>query len=161
LTGYKLVIFNSAREILEAQLKDPNSACAKFLKDTLGFSGSRIAKALRGMRAFDGEASTITLGDAGLLPHTHKDANTRTSNYFATPLLVAAQARYASSEDRGASPRDVYFGVSFFARDVLHEVLHIFTGLDDKGLAARLGVEVSDTDTSAISTVLKNAGCGD
>ena len=57
--------------------------------------------------------------------------------------------------------RDIYLSGVFYAQDLLHETLHMFTGGEDIDLAKRLGVDISDGNTSKISDALKNGGCGE
>lgn len=78
----------------------------------------------------------------------------------AYPGTNAVQARFASREDRGSSPRDIYFGIYFDASIILHEVLHVFTGLSDADLANRLKVTVTADNTGPIDDALKAGGCG-
>jgi hypothetical protein len=161
LTDPELGLFKYESKFLLSELEDPGSPCAKFLQEKLGLSARRIAKAVRNIRAFDGTASTVSMGDAGLLPHTDKLAKMRVDEFFQGYLPSAAYAAYASREDKGASQRDVYFGYTFKAEDILHETLHMFTGLGDEALGDRLGVPVKPgEDTGAISIALKNGGCG-
>lgn len=69
--------------------------------------------------------------------------------------ITAMQAGYSMQ-----TQRDIYFGDYFTAQTILHETLHMFAGLDDAGLAKRLGTTVVDGDTSVISNALKMGGCG-
>jgi len=120
----------------------------------LGISGSRIARTVRGQRAFDGSTSTITAGNAGLLPATDPRANQTVSHLLATDPRspTAAQAGYARAST-GASLNDVCYKPEyfFFESQILHESLHTF-----------LGANLSDTDMKKIGadqTSLGNAGC--
>lgn len=70
------------REGLLKLLRDKNSDCAKFLKDKVGVSASRIARTVRGQRAFDGTRSTITMGNAGLVDRGDNDFDLGVSKIF-------------------------------------------------------------------------------
>lgn len=79
------------------------------------------------------------------------------SDAFLDPYVHAIHAGYA----RGARFLDVYFNTSdYSAADVLHEALHVFSGLNDYGLAAKLNVYIGDGNTERISEALKKGGCG-
>ena len=62
-----LAEYQNARDNLLNLLKDKKSDCAKFLLEKLDLSGSRVAKAVLGLRPFDGTQSTISMGEAGLV----------------------------------------------------------------------------------------------
>jgi hypothetical protein len=163
LWGNNLNQYNKEKERLINQLKNRKSPCAEFLKEKLGLSSTRVAKAVGGMRAFDGGTSTVTMGNAGLLPRSDPNSNLLVGLYFAGgggKKVDAMTAMFATPDDRGATLRDVYFGDSFDGATILHESLHFFTGMSDKALAKKLGVDISDGDTTKISTALKDGGCG-
>lgn len=154
LTGDRLNAYNNAHAGALAALK--NADCKKYLLDTFGLSASRLAKAVRGQRAFDGLTSTISAADAGLVPHFDSRAGYQVKDLF-TPtgkgIIGAIQAGYASPEDRGASQRDIYFGYyGFEASTIIHETLHSFTGLDDDALDKKVG--------GNLSVELEKHGCG-
>jgi len=131
--------------------------------DKFGFSSTRVASALRGMRPFDGYLSTISQGDAGLLPRSDPRASLPVSAVFGGLegfYVHAITAGYATPDDRGATQRDVYFGLTFSSQNVLEETLHYFSGMGDSQLGHKLGVKVTPDDTSAISKALKDGGCG-
>ncbi|HEX5887126.1 MAG TPA: RHS repeat-associated core domain-containing protein, partial [Pyrinomonadaceae bacterium] len=154
-------IFDVSIKFLLARLNDKNSPCAKFLREKLGLSSTRVARALKGIRAFDGKTSTLTLKDAGLLPLSERGSTTTSvAALFRDPNLNAARAAYATPDDRGATLRDIYFGYTFRPQTILHETLHFFTGMNDDRLAAALGVKLEGVETGGISEALKNAGCG-
>ncbi|HEY0727603.1 MAG TPA: hypothetical protein VGD38_05990, partial [Pyrinomonadaceae bacterium] len=132
----------------------------KFLREKLGLSSTRVARALKGIRPFDGTTSTLSLKDAGLLPLSGKGSSTSVASLFKDPRLSAARAAYATPDDRGATLRDIYFGYIFRPQTILHETLHVFTGMNDERLAAALGVKLEGVETGGISEALKNAGCG-
>jgi RHS repeat-associated protein len=154
-------IFDTSLKYLLAQLKDKNSPCAKFLREKLGLSANRVARALKGIRAFNGRTSTLSLKDAGLLPLSGRGSTTTSvAALFRDPNLNAARAAYSTPDDRGATLRDIYFGYVFRPQTILHETLHFFTGMNDERLAAALGVKLEGLETGGISEALKNAGCG-
>ena len=173
LSGSVADLFVSERKFLLSLLNDPDSECAKFLKKTFGFNASRIAKAVRGVRAWDADESTITMGAAGLTPYHDPETGKPNGEAYATVqgyfLAQAIAGNPTSAMQAGYSPqtmRDVYFsnmsmgGESLSAQLILHETLHMFTGLNDKKLAKRLGVTIKPGDSSEITKALKRGGCG-
>lgn len=162
-------LFDIERNYLLSLLADPDSDCAKFLKNTFGFNSSRVAKAVKGMRAFYADDSKITMGAAGLTPY--HDPATGKSNPFAQLAvneyfsMKRRQGEFIEAKVGAYSMKtmhDVYFSFSssFTADEILHEALHIFTGGNDEVLADRLGVTLIDGDTTPINDALKNGGCG-
>ena len=156
LTGDRLNAYNNARAGALAALKN-NADCKKFLLENFGLSASRVARAVRGQRAFDGLTSTINAADAGLVTHSDPRAGYQVKDLF-TPtgkgIIGALQAGYASREDRGATQRDIYFGYyGFEASTIIHETLHSFTGLDDDALDAKAG------GSGNLSVELERHGC--
>jgi hypothetical protein len=130
-----------------------------------------VAKAVRAIKAYDADESTITLAAAGLTPY--HDPKTGKPNEFASvPVnkyfysrriqghpMSAEQAQYSMN-----TMRDIYFsglGEPFSAQLILHETLHMFTGGNDEALAKRLGVTIKDGNTGPITDALKEGGCGD
>ena len=122
-----------------------------------------MAKAVEGLRPFDGTTTNLTMGEAGLFPQKDPrtgfpvpDYYTLVADYFLSNKKVrAATALYATADDRGATLRDVYFSDSFDATTILHETLHFFTGMGGDELAKKLGVAGHDD----ISDALKAGGC--
>ena len=162
LTELQQKAFDSNVALLLLWLNDKNSACAKFLKEKLGLSATRVARAVKGIRPFNGVASMISMKDAGILPQSSSISHFSVAALFgAKPDVQAVQARFASPDDRGATQLDIYFRAGFRAQDILHETFHGFLGLSDAQLAARLGVTLpADGTTGIISDALKNGGCG-
>ena len=167
LSGVTADLFKLNRNYLLSLLNDPESDCAKFLSETFGFSAGRVARAVRSIRAFDADASTISMGAAGLTPYRKPDGGRNpyalvpVNEYFTRLreggiFVKAMQAGYSMR-----TMRDVYFSysTSFKPEEILHEVLHMFTGGDDAALAIRLGVNVRGGDTEAINEALKKGGC--
>ena len=112
-------------------------------------------------RAFDGLTSTITAAAAGLVPHSDERAGYQVRDLF-TPtgvgIIGAIQAGYASSEDLGATQRDVYYGYyGFEASTIIHETLHSFTGLDDAALMENLvaTLALNSKDTAVVRDMRK------
>ncbi|HEV2707198.1 MAG TPA: hypothetical protein VGV59_14855, partial [Pyrinomonadaceae bacterium] len=164
LTGDNRTQYRNERDRLLNILKNSDS-CKAFLKDKLGLSASRIANAVRGQRAFDGTASTISTEAAGIQSSKGLFAGMSVQQFFETLTPDAAAAVYASG--RGSTPRDVYYAPSGLnAATILHETLHTFYGStypDDKSLATKLGVSDEDFNregSRSINTALRNAGCG-
>jgi hypothetical protein len=170
LSGVFGNLFRSERNILLSILGNPESDCAKFLKETFGFDASRVAKAVRAIRAFDADASTITMGAAGLAPYHlapsgkwNEDASIPVNRYFDAMRIygrpiTAKQAGYSMK-----TMRDIYFsgmGGMITAPLILHETLHMFTGMKDEELANRLGVTLNGSDTTPITEALAKGGCG-
>jgi RHS repeat-associated protein len=161
LNPLQKITFDANVALLLLYLKDKNSACAKFLKAKLGISASRLVRTVEGIRPFNGYASTISIKNAGLLPQRNTLSSYSVAALFAATGASAAQAGFATRDDRGARQLDIYFGSVFKSQDILHETLHAFLGLSDAKLAARLGVVVQPgVDTSAISDALRDGGCG-
>jgi len=161
LNPLQKITYDANVALLLLYLKDKNSACAKFLKAKLGISGTRLARTVEGIRPFNGYASTISIKNAGLLPQRSTLSSYSVAALFAATGASAAQAGFATRDDRGARQLDIYFGSVFKSQDILHETLHAFLGLSDAQLAARLGVVVQPgVDTSAISDALRDGGCG-
>jgi len=166
LSGQDLAKYKSERESLVKLLKNKNSACTKFLMKTFNLSGSRIANTVLGQRAFDGTRSTISLGDAGLDRQQGVFNNYYPSvqAYFNANASTtrAATAFYATPDDRGATPRDVYYApIGIRASTILHESLHIFFGSrfpDDISLANHLGTSL-ENNPFAIDHALERGGC--
>lgn len=72
-------------------------------------------------------------------------------------FIDAKQAAYSMK-----TMRHIYFGMTanFTPEEILHEVLHMFTGGDDNALARRLGVTIpADGNTDVITVALRNGGC--
>ena len=147
---------NTRNQLLKL-LKDKNSDCAKFLRDVVGISASRIARTVRAQRAFDGDASTISMEGAGLLPRGSigevegyfTQSSARVSEFFAGRRATAAQAGFARAST-GASQNDVYYlPGGFMEQQILHEALHTFFGASEGELDKR----------HADLTSLGHAGC--
>lgn len=132
---------------------DPNSDCSKFLEKQFGINGSRIARTVRGQRAFDGQASTISMQDAGLLrPGTVAivegviTRSTDSVSKFFEWRVASAQAGDARAST-GATANDVYYlPLVFFEEQILHEALHTFLGS-------------SGSEDKIDAQVLSNGGC--
>ncbi len=61
------------------------------------------------------------------------------------PDLFAVTVHYARA-GTGATNRDVYFGLNGLTPlSILHEALHVQTGLDDEALARKLGFAGKET----------------
>lgn len=137
--------YTEVRDRLVKLLRDKNSDCAKFLRDKVGVSGSRVARTILGQRAFDGMASTISLEGAGILP---RGSSTMIGNqtvlsiasvaeFFARGAFEAVQASHARAST-GATLNDVYYSKgSLFDAVILHEALHTLLGASDPQLDAR------------------------
>lgn len=145
LSGSALDEFNERKNRLLALLNNEDSACAKYLRKTVGVSGSRVARTLRAQRPFDGEKTTLTMAGAGIMrPGTTEEledgvyvSSTETvASFFSKPFASAVHAGAASSKT-GATPLDVYYGSGLDEYVILHETLHILLGLKDKDLTAR------------------------
>ncbi|MCA1579373.1 MAG: DUF4214 domain-containing protein [Acidobacteria bacterium] len=162
LTPLQKAAFDSNVAYLLLLLKDKKSECAKFLRKQLGLSGTRIARTVEGLRPFNGFASTISLKNAGILPQSASGSTSiSVAALFAAYVPGAAQAGFATRDDRGATQLDIYFGTGFKPQDILHETLHAFFGASDSALAARLGVTIiPGVHTSPISDALRDGGCG-
>lgn len=161
LTPTQKAAFDSNVALLLLLLKNKDSDCFKFLKSKLGLSGTRIARTVQGIRPFNGFASTLSLKNAGILPQRNTLSSHSVAALFGVLAPGAAQAGFATRDDRGATQLDVYFGTGFRPQDILHETLHAFYGASDSALAAKLGVTViPGQDTSAISDALRDGGCG-
>jgi hypothetical protein len=126
-------------------------------------------------RAYDGAASTITRLAAGVVnpevnitsPEGSAYANAPINLSFTNnrgPKIQAWTAFYSGDRTfiTSVSGRsDVYFRSSGLnSSTILHEALHSLLGVDDPGLAAILGVTVTEQDTNAISNVLHDNDCG-
>jgi len=176
-SGQRVPLSGADREKYESELNRllsnlaNSEPCQRFLREKLGLSANRIARAVRGQRAFDGRASTLSTVAAGLQPRKGLFADMTVQQFFTDVLTPngAASASYANGRGatRGATIRDTYFNPGAIRAEViLHETLHSFYGStyeDDWVLAKQLGVSKSDFDTlgsDTISTALKNAGCG-
>jgi YD repeat-containing protein len=159
-------LFKHESKFLLWLLDHPASDCAKFLKKTFGFNASRVARAVRGIRAYDGTSSTLTMGAAGLLPYHDRTgipvANARmpVNEYFELKAVIGQAVTAMQAGHSMRTQRDIYFGDYFTAQTILHEALHMFGGLNDDKLASRLGVTIEEGDTSVISEALKKGGCG-
>jgi hypothetical protein len=169
LSGSSAQLFKYYRDNLRFLLNDPHSACSQFLKNTFGFNGTRIAKALLGLKVFDADASTISMGAAGLVPY-HNPNTGAVNPYFNQPVneFVKTQAKngllitFIHAGFSARQQRDIYYsnlGGLMTPQGILHEALHMFTGGRDEDLAKKLHVDIKDGDTSSISEALKNGGC--
>jgi len=147
LSGEKLDEYLKARESLLSLLEDDDSDCSKYLKKTLGVTGSRVARTVRNQRPFNGDASTLSLEDAGILPRNSVtseegiviSSKMPVNEFFALRVAIAASAGFAR-RSTGADARDVYFApVIFTEEEILHESLHILLGASDADLKKRKG----------------------
>lgn len=134
LSGEKLEDYINTRKHLVELLKDDDSDCAKYLKKIVGVSGSRVARTVLAQRPFNGDASTLSLEDAGLLsrnstdPVTGLPSTAPVNRYFGTRVAGSAQAGFARAST-GASFNDVYYvPIAFFEGQILHEALHTLLG---------------------------------
>ena len=94
----------------------------------------------------DGQRAQVPLNWVGTfndMPESGK-LNEWLSNTGLRPAMI--QARFA-----GRLLVVVYHPIGLQPAHVIHEALHFYFGDDDERLAGRLGVEVTDTDTTAIS----------
>jgi hypothetical protein len=111
------------------------------------------------------------MGAAGLspyhIPETGKrnpEAQVAVNDYFSMKrdyglFISAKQAGYSMN-----TMRDIYFsgmGDIIIAQLILHEILHMFTGMKDDALADRLGIKLKNGDSSSITDALAKGGCGD
>src|SRR6185295_16493221 len=157
LSGSALEDYIARRDRLLQLLNDPNSSCAKYLKNVVGVSGSRVARTVRAQRPFDGTKSTLTLAEAGILgPGSSAEiegvnisSSDTVSSFFNHPLASAVHAG-AARASTGATLRDVYYSPgSTEEYTILHEALHTLLGAKDSELNAR-GADVNS---------LMKAGC--
>ncbi len=149
-----LALYIGERARLLRILRNKSSECAKFLRSKLGINGTRIARTVQSVRQFSGPDSTISASDAGLLPNGDPRS---VQDIFAQYDPYAATAGYARAS-RGATLRDVYFSTKGLnASTILHESLHVFTGLNDDQLKNALGV--SGPGSHIITTTLADHGC--
>jgi YD repeat-containing protein len=161
LSGEDLERYKQQRDHLVELLRDKGSDCSRFLKKQLGLNGSRLAKTVLGIRAFDGPASMISMGDAGLVPRNYNGWPQHylpTGTYFKVDPVYAATAMFNKQRlgDVYFNPSGRYSGIT--APTILHESLHLFLGIvDDFKLEERLGLR--DPDTHSITVALSNAGC--
>ncbi len=158
LTGDMLSRFTETRDRLVKLLRDKNSDCAKFLRDKVGVSGSRVARTILGQRAFDGAASTISLEDAGTLPrgsyttvgNQNIQSTASVSEFLARGGGSAVQASYARAST-GATFNDVYYlGIGIHGSTILHEALHTLLGASDEALDKKGADVVSLTKAGCI-----------
>ena len=139
-------------------LKDPE--CQKFLSDH-GINPKDLASAIDKLRVFDGTTSTITAGNAGVVPRNSSSAGTPLSVPFSDPNFLGLTAGYAST-GVGATIYDTYFGINgITAITIIFEALHPLTGLDDDALAAKFGLSVPRGSDSAeqVAIALANHHC--
>jgi hypothetical protein len=168
LSGERLARYLAARGHLIDLLNNRESDCSKFLLAKLGLSGTRVARAVLGQRAFDGLLSTITMLRAGINSSRGLLADWRVSDFFSfgepdpETNETSASAFYANPL-YGADIRDVYYAPGALrAQMILHETLHYFLGITDTDLAARLGIDpgaISRDGTRVISWALRDGGC--
>jgi RHS repeat-associated protein len=119
------------------------------------FNFENLDQALALQHPYDALHSTLTLAQAGLLPGSVETVQHYAANRHG---LGAMTATYGGSTV--ASRSAVFFtGLGLRGSTILHEALHSFTGLDDAGLAAKLGVTVTSNNTQPISNVLKAHDC--
>jgi YD repeat-containing protein len=172
LTGKNLERYNDQRDKTRDKLQNSDK-CRKFLL-AHGIDPDAALDAVNQQRAYDGAASTISRLAAGIVnPEVNITsavgsafANAPISNSFTNnrgPKIEAWTAFYVGGAfNTTVSGRsDVYFRSNGLnASTILHEALHSLFGIADPALAAKLGVTVTEDDTSAISNVLHNHDCG-
>lgn len=163
LSGEALADYLATRDNLVKLLKDKESECAKYLSKTVGISGSRIARTVLAQRPFDGDASTVSLEDAGIVPRGGPidigggyalPSTAQVRDFFGVRprIAFAAQAGYARAST-GATFHDVYYvPIPVFSEStILEEALHTFLG--SQGSDAEIESRKVD------STDLQSAGC--
>lgn len=148
LTGQKKTDYNNEKaRALEAVKSE---GCTKFLDDALNGKGKGtkdVIDAINNQRAYDVTGSTITQGDAGIVPPGHPDADKPVSDLGADEGR-AFTAIYANSElgkEARSTLNDVFYN-KIYGITILHEALHSVTGLDDPGLAGILGATFGPQD---------------
>jgi RHS repeat-associated protein len=149
--------FDKAKEKINKKLQD-SFKCRSFLLMS-GLSPESVSNALNLQQPFDALRSTLTMARAGLLPGTSAYGSIAVNTFFTNNRFYKAiTAVYAGNSVIDRSP--VYYtGGGLKGSTILHEVLHSLTGLSDSDLAARLGVTVTSSNTSAISKILKKNDC--
>ena len=139
----------------EAQTRLGPGRCRDFLAGKVG-NYADLDHTLQNLRPFDGARSTINMVAAGVA----KDP------YFAShPVNELFPSNFAVSAGHAPGTQyDVYLNTSHYNANVLiHESLHLATGLNDLQLATLLtGNTYRDRDVAsdAIKNVLAANGCG-
>ena len=178
LSGDRLKKYNEKRDIIRNKLKN-SKKCRDFLISK-GIDPDLALQALNFQNAYDGEKSTISRLEAGVVGQEYRLDTIEGANYAYASIdhdfndkyfppgkrekIQAITAFYQENQIMELSSfarNDVYYrGSGINTGTILHEALHSLTGLHDKELADKLGVTIKPGDTNAISEVLKNNDCG-
>ncbi len=175
LSGDRLKKYNEKRDIIKNKLQK-SKKCRDFLI-SIGIDPELALQTVNEQSAFDGEKSTLSRIDAGVVnpevdlttqqgrDYAYKPINLSFTN--STGPKIQAWTSFYSSNERifqiaPEGRNEVYYrGSGINTGNILHEALHSLTGLGDEQLAGKIGVSVTKDDTQAISNKLKDMDCGD
>jgi RHS repeat-associated protein len=154
--------YDKEKEKLRDKLNKKKQDCLDLLAKA-GLTLEQVQNAINDQRPFDGTtSSSITLGEAGLLPENVADASQIVQQFFADHA-GGSFAIWAVTAIFGQTSNDVYYRPGKIRPSlILHEALHSVTNNGDIDLAARLGLGnfAKPEDASrAITSAVKKAGC--
>lgn len=133
-------------------LKDPNSACYKFLKDS-GYDPDTIVRKLRQNTPYDIVTST----------NSASDINSLFDQYTIQGLFNGSSAVYSNARAAtSSSGKNVYYrGSGIRISTMIHESIHQTTGVTDPVLAKNIGVsdDLYKKDEFSIDDALEKGGC--
>jgi hypothetical protein len=149
--GPKALTGDKKKEFEEAQ-KDAlklSDECKNNL-NKVGIPANKVLDAIRSQKAFDGIASNITAGEAGLVPKDdEKWANKSVADFLQNSVRGGA---YAATAIFGSDRNIVYYNTkeTIFASTVFHEALHQVTGKAEGQLIQDLGASIGGLDSKLI-----------
>lgn len=157
-------LFEPAKNIILALLRDKNSSCYKFLKDVAKLDPEQLAKNLENHVPYDGIRSTNT-GDFG-------NFDKKVSDFFKEKKAITGKYDRAATTE--GNVRDTYYSRDGLKPStILHETIHrtyssnsvrqdgVIPALGDEDLGQKLGLPAgtASKDSTTIDEQLEKAGC--
>ncbi|MBK7705896.1 MAG: RHS repeat protein [Acidobacteria bacterium] len=175
LSGKKLGKYENGRSKLRKKLAE-SAKCRNFLLSK-GIDPDDLLETVNKQIAWDGELSTISRLNAGLIDSTVDLSKPENASYANGPVQnnfipnrgtiylawTAFYSRYQIMELDWMGRREVYFGKKGLnSGTILHEAIHSMTGMGDPELANLLGVKIRPgEDTHSITKILRKNDCAD